>query len=357
LAELDELLQMLIEQDGSDLHLQAGEPPILRVHGCLQRTDLPPLTAEETKRLAAGILNEAALLRFAERLELEMSYATDFARFRVNVFREQGQVGAVLRRIPFTIPPPEALMLPTIASDLCLRPRGLLLITGPTGSGKSTTVASLVDHINTHRRVHIITIEDPIEYVYFDRQASVDQREVGQDTASFSAALQHARRQNPDVLVLSALRDAETIRLALDATEAGLLVLASLPTGDSPRTLERLIEMFPSERQRSIQTRLANALLGIVSQTLLPRQDTPGRVAAYEVLVAIPAIRTLIREGRISQIPAEVQTGSQYGMEALDHSLAALVRRNLVRLEDALAKAVHPREFEQRVGGTAPART
>jgi twitching motility protein PilT len=351
---LDELLQMLIEQDGSDLHLQAGEPPVLRIHGCLQRTDLPPLTAEETKRLAGGVLNEAARLLFAERLELEMSYATDFARFRVNVFREQGQVGLALRRIPFTIPTPEALMLPTIACDLCLRLRGLLLVTGPTGSGKSTTLASLVDHINTHRHVHIITVEDPIEYVYFDRQASVDQREIGQDTTSFSTALQHARRQNPDVLVLSTLRNAEMVRLALEAVEAGLLVLASLPTRDATHTLERLIEMLPLESQRSIQTRLANALLGIVSQTLLPRQDTPGRVAAYEVLVAIPAIRTLIREGKIPQIPAEIQTGSQYGMEALDHALAALVRRKLVRLEDALAKSVHPREFEQRVGGSAP---
>ncbi len=350
MTELDELLQLLVERGGSDLHLRVGEPPVFRVNGLLERAERSLLTAEDTKRLVCSLMNDERRTLFAEQQELDMSYATEFARFRMNAYRQQGQIGAVMRLIPLAAPTVEELMLPPIMHDLVLRPRGLLLITGPTGSGKSTTVASLIDFINRHKRVHVMTVEDPIEFVHEDNQAAINQREVGRDTHSFGDALRHILRQNPDVIFISELRDPETLQLALAAAETGHLVLSTVHTTDATQTIERLVNGFLPEQQRQVRAQLASALLGILSQTLLPRIDLPGRVGAFEVMVATPAIRGLIRDGKTPQIAADIQTGSQYGMESLDHSLVALVQRRLVRYEDALAKSLNPREFEQRAG-------
>ena len=356
MTELDELLRLLVDEAGSDLHLRAGEPPVLRVNGTLIRTDHTALTAEDTKRLVCSLLNEERRAKFMEQHDLDISYATEFARFRVNAFRQQGQVGAVMHLIPIQIPTLDDLMLPPITKDLVLRSRGLLLVTGPTGSGKSTTLASLIDFINAQKRVHVMTIEDPIEFVHEDKLASVDQRELGKDTHSYAAALKHVLRQNPDVLFIGELCDAETIQSAVTAAEMGHLVLSTVHTTDAAQTLDRLVNIFPLEQQRQIRAQLAAVLIGIISQTLLPRLDEPGRIAAFEVMVATPIIRGYIRDGKMQQIITDIQTGSQYGMEAMDHSLASLVQRRLVRYEDALAKSSNPRDFEQRAGSLTGAR-
>lgn len=355
MIDLDTLLQQLVERGGSDLHLRVGEPPVLRVHGCLQRTDGPRLSAEDTKRLLSSIMNDERRRAFTERLDLEFSHATPSARFRVSVFRQQGQVGAVLRLIPLPVRSVDELGLPPILKGLALQPRGLLLMAGQTGAGKSTTLAALIDYINTQRRVHIITVEDPIEFVHTDKKSAVDQREVGQDTHSFADALRHATRHNPDVLFVSELSDVETVSQALDAAEAGHLVLSAVAATDAARAVEHLTEMFPQEDQRRVRAQIAAVLQGIVSQTLLPRADARGRVPAFEVMVTTPAIRTDIREGRTAHLIADIQTGGQHGMESLDASLMDLVRKKLVRYEDALVKSPNPREFEQRAAALNPA--
>ncbi len=348
MVALEELLQLLVEREGSDLHLRVGEPPVIRVHGDLQRTEFPVLQPEDTERLAYSIMNEERRAAFAERLELDISHATDFARFRVNVFRQQGQIGAVMRVIPISVKTIDELMVPQITKQIAMRPRGLLLVTGPTGSGKSTTLASIIDHINTHRQVHIITIEDPIEFMHDDKESAINQRELGQDTHSFAAALKHVMRQNPDVILVGEMRDLETIQLAITAAETGHLVFSTVHTTDASQTIDRIVDVFPPEQQRQIRTQLSVTLLGVVSQTLLPRADKPGRVAAFEVMIATPAIRNLIRDGKTHQLNSDIQAGSEHGMEALDHNLLALVQKKMVRFEDALAKSSNPREFQQR---------
>ena len=348
MPDLDELLQTLVEREGSDLHLRAGEPPIFRIHGDLTRTEYPVLTPEDTRNLVISIMNEERLASFAERLELDMSYATEHARFRVNVFQQQGNIGAVMRVIPISIKTIDDLGVPQIAKEIALRPRGLLLVTGPTGSGKSTTLAAIIDHINTHKHAHVMTIEDPIEFMHEDKMSAINQRELGQDTHSFAAALKHVMRQNPDVILVGEMRDLETIQLAITAAETGHLVFSTVHTTDAAQTIDRIVDVFPSEQQRQIRTQLSITLLGVISQTLLPRCDAAGRVAAFEVMVATPAIRSLIREGKTHQVNSDIQTGSQFGMEALDHNLLELVQHKKVRFEDALAKSSSPNEFEQR---------
>lgn len=354
--ELSPLLQKMVERGGSDLHLRVGEPPVFRIHGFLQRTDLPRLTAEDTKQVAASLMDDGRRKAFAERLSLEFTHETPAARFRVNVFRQQGQVGAVLRLVPPVPRSLEDLMLPPILRGLALQPRGLLLVAGPTGSGRSTTLAALVDFINAQRRAHIVTIEDPIEFLHTDKKSAVDQRELGRDTHSYADALKHAAFQTPDVIYVGEMSDPETILLALSAAETGQLVLSSVPATDAARAVDRLVDMFPLEGQRQVRTQLSATLLAIVSQTLLPRADVPGRVPAVEVMVTTPSIRTSIREGKTSQIMSDIQTGSQHGMESLDASLMELVRKKIVRYEDALMKSPNPREFEQRAAALNPAR-
>jgi twitching motility protein PilT len=322
----------------------------MRVHGLLRRVQgMAPLTDRDMYDTLYVILNEDRRTRFEQNMELDMSYAVPgLARFRVNLFRQQGHIGAVMRVIPFVIKTIDELLIPPVVKDLCMLPRGLILVTGPTGSGKSTTLAGMVHHINERRPRAIVTIEDPIEYLHADRMASINQREIGVDTHSFGAALKHVMRQNPDIILVGEMRDLETIHLAITAAETGHLVFATLHTTDAPQTIDRIIDVFEPEQQQQIRTQLAVTLQAVVSQTLLPRADVTGRVAAFEIMVCTPAIRTLIREGKTYQMYTDIQTGSQYGMQTLDSHLLQLAVQGLVLFEDAQAKATNPYEFETR---------
>jgi twitching motility protein PilT len=350
MVHIDDLLRMLVESEASDLHLRVGEPPVMRVHGLLRRVQgMAPLTDRDMYDTLYVILNEDRRTRFEQNMELDMSYAVPgLARFRVNLFRQQGHIGAVMRVIPFVIKTIDELLIPPVVKDLCMLPRGLILVTGPTGSGKSTTLAGMVHHINERRPRAIVTIEDPIEYLHADRMASINQREIGVDTHSFGAALKHVMRQNPDIILVGEMRDLETIHLAITAAETGHLVFATLHTTDAPQTIDRIIDVFEPEQQQQIRTQLAVTLQAVVSQTLLPRADVTGRVAAFEIMVCTPAIRTLIREGKTYQMYTDIQTGSQYGMQTLDSHLLQLAVQGLVLFEDAQAKATNPYEFETR---------
>ncbi|NSW78011.1 MAG: type IV pilus twitching motility protein PilT [Chthonomonadetes bacterium] len=346
---IDDLLRMVVQRDASDLHLRAGEPPILRIHGDLKRTDLPRLTAEDVKNLLYAILNEERKQRFERDKELDLSYEVPgLARFRVNMFWQQRCVGAALRLIPFRIRTIDELMMPPAVKDLAMRPRGLFLVTGPTGSGKSTSLAAMIDHINTHKRCHIMTIEDPIEYMHHDKLSIINQRELGVDTHSFADALRHVMRQNPDVILVGEMRDLETIHLAITAAETGHLVMSTVHTQDAPQTIDRIVDVFPPEQQQQIRMQLSVVLVGVLSQTLLPNAQGTGRVAAFELMVATPSVRNLIREGKTHQLYMDIQTGAEYGMQTLDSCLLNLVRKGLVDFEDAIAKASNPRDFEQR---------
>ena len=346
---IDDLLRMVVQRDASDLHLRAGEPPILRIHGDLKRTDLPRLTAEDVKNLLYAILNEERKQRFERDKELDLSYEVPgLARFRVNMFWQQRCVGAALRLIPFRIRTIDELLMPPAVKELCMRPRGLFLVTGPTGSGKSTSLAAMIDHINTHKRCHIMTIEDPIEYMHHDKLSIINQRELGVDTRSFADALRHVMRQNPDVILVGEMRDLETIHLAITAAETGHLVMSTVHTQDAPQTIDRIVDVFPPEQQQQIRMQLSVVLLGVLSQTLLPNAQGTGRVAAFELMVATPSVRNLIREGKTHQLYMDIQTGAEYGMQTLDGCLLNLVRKGLVDFEDAIAKSSNPRDFEQR---------
>ena len=343
---IDELLRELVSLEGSDLHLRVGEPPVYRIHGKLTRMKFPVVTAVEDYLFP--ILNEERRQRFAEFMELDLSYEIEgCSRFRVNCFRQRGHMGAVLRAIPVRIKTIDELMLPEITKDICLRPRGLVLVTGPTGSGKSTTLAAMVDHINRNRHCHIMTIEDPIEFVHEDKLSEINQRELEIDTHSFAAALKHVMRQNPDVILVGEMRDLETISLAITAAETGHLVFATLHTTDAPQTIDRVIDVFPPEQQNQIRMQLSVTMQAIICQTLLKRVDTEGRVAAFEVMVATGAIRTLIRDGKTHQIYSDIQSGREHVMIALDQFLIGLLKKRYIVYEDALAKSSNPKEFEQ----------
>ncbi len=350
MVHIDDLLRMLVESDASDLHLRVGEPPVMRIHGLLRRVpQMPALTDRDMYDTLYMILNEDRRSRFEQNMELDMSYAVPgLARFRVNLFRQQGHIGAVMRVIPFVIKTIDELMIPPVVKDLCLLPRGLILVTGPTGSGKSTTLAAMVHHINERKPKSIITIEDPIEYLHKDRMASINQREIGVDTHSFAAALKHVMRQNPDIILVGEMRDLETIHLAITAAETGHLVFATLHTTDAPQTIDRIVDVFEPERQQQIRTQLAVTLQAVVSQTLLPRADMNGRIAAFEIMVCTPAIRTLIRENKTHQMYTDIQTGSQFGMQTLDSHLLQHAIKGHVLFEDAQSKSSNPFEFEAR---------
>lgn len=354
MPDLNELLQLLFDRDGSDLHLHVGQPPIVRIHGALQRTEFDPLGPEESEGLTLPLLSDNQRRELDATGAVQTAHVTETARFRVTVFRQQGYVGGAFRLIPLAIRSLADLGLPTAARDLCLRPQGLLLVGGPGGSGKSTTLAGLVQHINLHSKVHVVTLEDPIEFVYSDTNASIDQRQVGEDVSSFADGVAHAVRQNANVVVLSQLYDLETIRAALTAAEAGCLVVAAVSTGSAWRTIERLIDSYATEDQRRARSQIAGSIIGVISQTLLPRADAPALAAAFGIMVGNLPIRNLIREGKVPQIQAEIESGVKSGMISLDQALAALVRRDTVRHDDALAKAINPREFEQRVSAAVP---
>lgn len=347
--QIDELLKLVVQRQGSDLHIRVGEPPMIRIFGDLSRTDYPRLTADDVRTLIYSILSDERRHRFERDLELDLAYAIpDLARFRVNVFRQRGNVGAVFRLIPIRVQTIDDLNLPPVLKGVALFPRGLVLVTGPTGSGKSTSLAAMVDHINENRNVHIVTIEDPIEFMHADKMAAINQREVEIDTHSFAQALRHVMRQNPDVILVGEMRDLETMQLAITAAETGHLVFATVHTTDAAQTIDRIVDVFEPARQEQIRMQLSVVLQAVVSQTLLPRQDRPGRAAAFEIMIATPAIRNLIRERKTHQVYTMIQTGHDLGMQTLDSHLLALLRAGTVGYEDALAKSSNPAEFRHR---------
>lgn len=349
IASIDDLLRDLVTREASDLHLKAGEPPIMRIHGELRRADYPKLTVEETQNLLYSILNEERKARLHRDLELDLSYYVEgAARFRVNMFFQRHKLGAVFRVIPFKIRTIDELRLPQITKELCLLPRGLILVTGPTGSGKSTSLAAMINHINLNQKCHVMTIEDPIEYVHPDKMSIINQRELGTDTFAFHEALRHVMRQNPDVILVGEMRDLETIQLAITAAETGHLVLSTLHTVDSAQTIDRIVDVFDVDQQEQIRTQLSVTLRGIVSQTLLPTKDGKGRVGAFEAMSVTPSIRTLVRDGKTHQLYSEIQTGSEFGMQTLDSDLLRLVKDGVVDYEQALSRTSIPSEFVRR---------
>lgn len=352
IEHLDELLLKLLEAKGSDIHLTSGARPSIRVHGALRPIDgygrLDPTTI---KRLIYGVLDEHRIAMFEEDLELDISHSIPgVSRFRMNVFRQRGSISAVLRTIPFRIPDFDTLGLPPIVKTFADLPRGLVLVTGPTGSGKSTSLASLLDIINRTKQVHIISCEDPIEFLHQHKTAIVNQREVGEDTKSFASALKRALREDPDVILVGEMRDLETIHMALTAAETGHLVFATLHTQSAPQTVDRIVDVFPPEQQGQIRVMLATTLQAVITQQLLPTADGRGRCAAVEVLVATPAVRNLIREAKGHQIPSQMQAGAQYGMVTMDQHLAELVRANRITLDLAVERAANPDDLRNLLG-------
>jgi len=349
---LDDLLRIMPEIDASDLHLRVGEPPFMRVYGDLRRLEqFPPLTPEDVKELMYPIMSKAQQERLESFKELDLAYELEeVARFRVNCFYQQRHMGAVLRRIPVKIQSIDELGLPQILKEFAELPRGLVLVTGPTGSGKSTTLAAMVNHINETRKAHIITIEDPIEFVHQDNKSIIEQREIGQDTHSFADALRHVMRQTPDVVLVGEMRDLETIALAITAAETGHLVFSTLHTTDAMQTVDRIIDVFPPQQQQQIRMQLAITLAGVICQTLLPLKGRPGRVPGFEIMKVTPAISAVIREGKTHMIYNLIQSGADQGMIVLDQYLAGLVRNNIVEYEHALAKSSYPNEFARRCG-------
>jgi twitching motility protein PilT len=345
LSGIDALLGRLWDARGTDLLLTSGAPPLLRVDGELCRPDgLPALTGERITELAHRLLSDRQVNELARGTEVDFSFSwRGTARVRGNAFRQRGDTAVALRMIPRQIPGFEDLRLPVAARDLARLKQGLVFVTGPTGSGKSTTLASLVDWINTNRAVHILTIEDPIEYVHEHKRSAVNQRGVGEDTETFANALRAALREDPDVILVGEVRDLESIRFALTLAETGHLVFATLHTNDTTQAVDRLIDVFPSDQQPQIRVQLANALTAIVHQRLLPRV-TGGMIAAYEVLVATSAVRNLVKEGKTNQLRNQVLTGQRDGMQTLEMSLAELVAAGLVKHEEAVARAAYPRE-------------
>jgi twitching motility protein PilT len=347
---LPELLKTTVELNGSDLHLTTATPPQVRVYGKLQRLEHPELTAAETKQLAYSVLTDQQKKRFEETLELDFSFGIKgMARFRCNMFNQRGAVAAVYRLIPERIRPFEELNLPQVLATLADRPRGLVLVTGPTGSGKSTTLAAMLDKINAERREHILTIEDPIEYIHQHKGCLVNQREVHSDTQSFGLALRAALREDPDVVLIGEMRDLETIESALRIAETGHLTLATLHTNSASQTINRIIDVFPSHQQGQIRTQLSLVLEGIVCQALLPKVGG-GRVVSLEIMVPTPAIRNLIREDKVHQIYSAMQTGQEkVGMQTANQSLASLHLAGKITLETALLASSNRDELQEMI--------
>lgn len=354
---IEDLLRNLVERGGSDLHIKAGQPPVIRVHGHLFRLDHQPMTPATTKALMYSLMNEERIRSYEKDLEMDLAHSIPgVARFRVNILRQRQNVGGVMRQIPINIKTIDEMGLPQVLKDLSLRPRGLILVTGPTGSGKSTTLASCIDHINLNRRAHIVTIEDPIEFVHADKKAILEQRELGQDTHSFADALKHVMRQAPDVILVGEMRDLETISLAITAAETGHLVFGTLHTTDAAQTIDRIIDVFPPEQQEQIRAQLAITLEAVVSQSLLPLKGKQGRMPAFEIMVCTPAIRALIREAKTHQMYTIIQSSADLGMISLDQSLLNILQEDTVTWEDALAKTSNPVDFVERAKrmGLAP---
>ena len=355
-SELEALLREMVRLRGSDLHLTAGQPPRVRIDGVLAEiADRATLAAEDTMRLVRSLLTASLWRRFEEDDELDFAFEVpELARFRGNCFRQLGCVALSVRHIPAEVAPLEELGLPSILNHFARRPRGLVLVTGPTGSGKSTTLAAMVDGINRRRRGHILTVEDPVEFVHRPRRCIVNQREVGTDTRSFAAALRQALRQDPDVILIGEMRDPETIGSALTIAETGHLVLSTLHTNSAADSVNRVIDAFPADRQGQVRNQLASVLEGVVTQILVPRAYGPGRVAAVEILVATAAVRAVIRDEKVHQLGSLMQAGRKHGMQTLNDDLARLYLKGEVTLEAALKRSAEPRELLRAVGEPEP---
>ncbi len=347
-----ELLGRLLDAKGSDLHLTAGAPPVVRVNGDLERLEeYPALTPRNLQGMVYAILPQKMRERFEQELELDMSYSLPGrARFRVNVFMQRDAVGAVFRVIPFEIKGLDELGLPPVVSDLARFPRGFVVVTGPTGSGKSTTLASMVDVVNTERAGHIMTVEDPIEFLHKHKKCIVNQREIGADTHGFGPALKHVLRQDPDVILVGEMRDLETISTAITAAETGHLVFATLHTQDAPQTIDRIIDVFPPHQQQQVRVQLSTTLQGVVTQQLVPTSDGQGRAVACEVMVATPGIRNLVREGKVHQVYSAMQAGGRFGMQTMDMSLASHVKAGRITQQMAYERCHDPEELQRLVG-------
>jgi twitching motility protein PilT len=342
-AEMSELLQLTVDEGASDLHVRVGLPPILRIHGALQPLDLPPLTPEDTERLMKAITSPEHQQIVREHGGTDFGFGFgEVARFRVSVFKERGNVGVVLRQIPTKLLTLEQIGLPPQVKELLYRPRGLILVTGPTGSGKSTTLASMLNIINQDRDCHIITIEDPIEYFHSHRKSIVTQREVGVDVPSFAEAIRRGLRQDPDVILVGEMRDLETMQAAITAAETGHLVFATLHTTGAAPTVDRIVDAFPTQQQEQVRTQLSVGLVAVISQLLLVRADKPGRIAAFEVMISTPSVRARIRDNKTFQITSDIQTGAKYGMITLDAHLLDLYLRGLIHYEDVITKSQDP---------------
>ena len=344
--DISELLAFSVKNKASDLHLSAGLPPMIRVHGDVRRINLPPLDHKDVHGMIYDIMNDGQRKAYEEMLEVDFSFAIPgLARFRVNAYNQERGAAAVLRTIPSKIMSLEELNCPRIFADLSLKPRGLVLVTGPTGSGKSTTLAAMVNHVNETEYGHILTIEDPIEFVHESKKCLINQREVGPHTLSFNNALRSALREDPDVILVGELRDLETIRLALSAAETGHLVFGTLHTSSAAKTIDRIVDVFPADEKEMVRAMLSESLQAVISQTLLKTKDGSGRVAAHEIMVATPAIRNLIREAKIAQMYSAIQTGSSVGMTTLDQTLTDLVKRNVITAAAARGAAKIPDNF------------
>lgn len=350
-VHIDDLLRQTCERGSSDLHLAVGLPPVLRVDGSLIQLDYQPLSPNDTQRLIYDILTSDQVQWFEKTRELDFSYGVRaVGRFRVNVYRQRGSVGAALRAIPDQVPTFEQLNLPRVIKDLTNKHSGLVLVTGPTGSGKSTTIACMIDTINSERAVHIMTIEDPIEYLHRHKKAMVNQRELNTDTDSFENALRAVLREDPDIILVGEMRDLETISAALTLAETGHLVFGTLHTRNAPQTIDRVVDVFPPHQQDQIRVQLSNTLEAVVAQQLIPRLGG-GRVAAIEVMVATAAIRNLIREGKTHQIYSALETGGQFGMQTMDKVLADMYRAGMITNEEAIARAIDRENYKRFLQG------
>ena len=346
-SELGKLLALAFKKGASDLHLIVGSPPLLRINGELIRTTMEPLTAEACQESVYSFLTPEQRARFERELELDVSVAVpDVGRFRVNIHRERGSVEAAFRTVHPHVASIQELGLPTVVSELCRRPNGLVLVTGHTGVGKTTTISSMIEQIVQERRCLVITIEDPIEYLHRHARGYVKQREVHVDTHSFAAALTHVLRQNPDVIVIGEMRDLKSISTALTAAETGHLVLATLHTPGAAQTVNRIIDVFPPDQQEQVRVQLSGCLQGVISQELLPKADGTGRVLACEILIATSAVRNLIRSMRTDQIPTAIETGAEFGMLSMDRSIKSLYLDGIVSYESALARIRDPRSLK-----------
>lgn len=356
MASLPELLKIMIEKDASDLHLTVGSPPQIRVDGSLVGLHIEPLSPVETKQMCYSVLTEQQKKRFEEDNELDLSFGVkDLSRFRGNMFVQRGTVAGAFRTIPYSIRNFQELGLPPIVKDLTKKPRGLILVTGPTGSGKTTTLASMIDEINSTRPQHIVTIEDPIEYVHAHKKGIVNQREVGADTVSFTKALKHILRQDPDVVLIGEMRDLETMEAALTIAETGHLAFATLHTNSCVQTINRIIDVFPPFQQPQVRAQLSMVLEGVLSQILLPRSGGKGRVLALEIMVPNPAIRNLIREEKVHQIYSQMQMGqTKFEMQTMNQSLCNLFLRKMIGYEDAIARSSAPDELNEMIAGKQP---